>query len=117
MNAEKSPAGAGNAAPGHAVGNSNASIQPQPAAGKPPTKICRVLRCLVEGPCTSFELERQAHDHCPNSTVSDLKRMGLRIESELVEAPGFAGAVARIARYTLAPESRAKAQQILEARR
>jgi hypothetical protein len=61
---------------------------------------------LLRGPHTSFELEEFAHDHVPSSTIAELRRDGLRIHSELVAVPGYAGEKAHVARYTLDPSSR-----------
>ncbi len=72
-----------------------------------------MLRLLLARPHNSFELERLAHDHCPNSTISELKKHGLAIESEAVVVDGYLGSPARIARYTLTEGSRERALQLL----
>lgn len=83
------------------------------SAGRAPSKIQRVARCLLKGPCNRFELERQAHDHVPASTIQDLRAKGLVIHSKIVEVAGFAGAIARIAEYHLDPQSRELAAAIV----
>lgn len=110
MRADRPDGAAGNsAAPGLGGVVSATSITRQACAHKPPTKQARVLRCLIERPHTSFELERSAFDHCPNSTISELKKRGLVIHSEMVEVTGYAGVATRIAKYTLDESSRVKA--------
>jgi hypothetical protein len=78
------------------------------------SKRARVLRALLEhARVNRFELERLAADHCPASTISDLKRDGLRIASRIVVVPGYAGLPARIAEYQLDPGSRGAALEWL----
>ena len=54
-------------------------------------------------------------DHVLNSTVSELKRRGLEIDSKLICLPGYSRAGAYIALYTLAESSRQRAVQLIEA--
>lgn len=95
--------------------NSNAATMPHEAgAHKPPLKWCRVLRALLEGPHTSFELEKApVFDHSPNSTVSELRKRGLDTHSVPVVVPGYGGAPTRIAEYSLDPSSRSRAEALL----
>ena len=80
------------------------------------SKRSRVIARLLQGPATSFDLESDAHDHCPNSTVSELRREGVEIRSERVAVPGYGGTLAYIARYTLADGSRDLARQLMARR-
>lgn|GEM_PF-2755051 len=75
----------------------------------------RPQRALLTGPHNSFELEKApTFDHCPNSTVSELKkRHGLLIYTQMTRVAGYDGAGAIIAQYTLAAESRDKAEKLL----
>lgn len=93
----------------------NTSISSQPAAAhKARPKKLRLLDALLTGPKTSFELERApTFDHCANSTVSEWRKQGVEILTEMVTVSGYAGEPARIARYSLAAESRQRAQQIV----
>lgn len=77
------------------------------------TKRQRVLRVLLErSTATRFDLERLAHDHCPNSTIAELRADGLVIHSRLVSVPGFGGATAHIAEYRLDEASRSRAVEL-----
>lgn len=93
----------------------NHAIEPQLfAADKPTPKRLRLLAAILEGPKTSFELERApVWDHCANSTVSELRKAGIKILTEMVTVSGYRGEAARIARYSVAPESLTKAQHML----
>lgn len=92
-------------------------IEPQPVAAlKPEPKYCRVLRRLLEGPLHRFEAEKHpVSDHVLNSTVSQLKKRGLEINSKLICLPGYSGEDAYVALYELAAESRQKALQLIGA--
>jgi len=98
--------------------NRNAdTIAPQRTAGqsRPPAKIERVLAELIEGARTSRELEGPpCFDHCANATASDLKRLSVAIAAERVRINGFAGLPCWVARYSIAPEGRAFALELLE---
>lgn len=77
----------------------------------------RELRELLKGPRTSRELEREpVFDHCAHSTISELRKKGVDIDTEIVEIPGYAGLPARIARYTLTPSGRDRAMKLLGGR-
>lgn len=95
----------------------NTSIQPQHVAAlKPEPKYCRVLRRLLDGPLHRFEAEKfPVSDHVLNSTISELKKRGLGINSTLICLPGYSRAGAYVALYSLDPESRQKALQLIEA--
>lgn len=84
-------------------------------AHKPPLKWERTLGALLEGPKNSFELEKApVFDHCPNSTVSELKkRHGLIIITIMIRVPGYANEGAMIAEYHLDARSHAHARQLL----
>ena len=95
----------------------NSSIEPQrDAALKPRAKKLRLLAAILAGPKTSFELEKApVFDHCPNSTVSEWRKQGMAIRTEMVTVSGYAGEPAYIAKYSIAPESLARAKSLLEA--
>lgn len=87
---------------------------PESGALKPEPKYCRVLRRLLQGPLHRFEAERYpVSDHVLNSTVSELKKRGLEIHSILIHLPGYSRAGVYVAEYTLAPESRQRALQLI----
>lgn len=94
----------------------NSTIESQlDAAHKATPKKIRLITALLEGAKTSFELEKHpTYDHCPNSTVSELRKAGLAIHTEMTVVPGYGGEPARIARYSIAPESRGKALKLVE---
>lgn len=82
---------------------------------RPPSKISRVLARLLQGPATSRDLEAlPTCDHVAHSTAADLRRLGIAIDSEIVEVPGFAGEPTRVAKYSIRPGARAAAEQLLE---
>jgi hypothetical protein len=84
------------------------------AALKPRPKKIRLLDALVAGPKTSFELGRApTRDHCANSTVSEWRKQGIEILTEMVTVSGYQGEQARIAKYTLAESSRQRALQLI----
>ena len=85
------------------------------AAHKATPKKVRLLTALLEGPKTSFELEKAPiFDHCANSTVSELRKAGVEILTEMISVPGYGGEPARIARYSLTPKARDRALTIVE---
>ncbi|HMN42944.1 MAG TPA: helix-turn-helix domain-containing protein [Povalibacter sp.] len=76
------------------------------AALKPRAKKLRLLDALLTGPKTSFELEKApVFDHCANSTVSEWRKQGIDIRTEMVTVAGYGGEPAHIARYSLAPKA------------
>lgn len=84
------------------------------AALKPEPKYCRVLRRLLQGPLHRFEAEAYpVSDHVLNSTVSELKKRGVKITSGLICLPGFSRAGAYVALYKLADESRQRALELI----
>lgn len=92
------------------------TIQPFRTAGhpRPPAKIERVLAALLEAPRTTRELEHgPIFDHVGHSTAADLKRLGVLLHAERVEILGFAGQPAWVARYSIPPEGRAIAVELL----
>ncbi len=94
--------------------NSNAKSNQPLGALKPRAKKFRLLAALVTGPKTSFELERApVFDHCANSTVSEWRKKGLDIRTEMVTVAGYAGEPAHIARYSLTPEAFKRAINLL----
>ena len=91
------------------------SVRDCDGAHKPLLKWERTLGALVDGPKNSFELEKSpGFDHCPNSTVSELKkRHGLAIVTHMIRVRGYASEGAQIAEYHLAEQSREKAVALL----
>jgi hypothetical protein len=77
-----------------------------------PKKWKRILATLLSRSLNRFEAERQG-DHCMNSTVSKIEHKGVRILREPERVPGFAGTVAHVVRYRLAPTSRERALELL----
>lgn len=80
-------------------------------------KIARVLRAFLTRPTLNrFQAERDPAiaDHVLPSTVSELKRAGVRIASRLVKAHGYAGAPVWLAEYSLPLEAHAQAKRVLE---
>lgn len=93
-------------------------------AGKPsatslpaqPRKWQRTLREFLDRGARGlnrFECAREVRDHVLPTTVSQLERRGVRILRCTETVPGFMGAPTDCARYWLAPESRARAQELL----
>lgn len=95
----------------------NTTIEARHAAAlKPEPKYIRVLRRLLDGPLHRFEAEQYPiSDHVLNSTVSELKKRGLKITSELIHLPGYSRAGAYVALYTLGETSRQRALQLVGA--
>jgi hypothetical protein len=88
------------------------------AAHKATPKKIRLVEAIYDSPKTSFELEKHpTYDHCPNSTVSELRKAGIEIHTEMVTVPGYGGEPARIARYSLDPKSRERVRRMIEAYR
>lgn len=77
-------------------------------------KYKRVLRALLAGPLHRFEAEKfPVSDHCLPTTISELKKRGFNIHSQLIRLPGYGGQGAHVAQYSLAPESRALALSLV----
>jgi hypothetical protein len=109
VNSQSGPGAAGNSATDLIEGDA-ASFTPQFAA----RKWQRVLRALLDGPKTTRQLEGPpTFDHCGHSTASELRKMGVELQTDLVEIVGYAGLPARVARYSLTDAGRARALQIL----
>src|SRR5258705_493757 len=84
-------------------------------AVQPPRKWARILRALLDGRrLNRFEAARELRDWCLNTTVSQLERRGLRILRKDEVVPGAFGPV-HCCRYWLAPESTARAHELLGA--
>lgn len=79
-----------------------------------PRKWLRVLTALHAGKSFNrFQAERELADHCLNTTVSILQGKGLAILRRDEIVPGFQNIPTHVNRYWLAPESYAKARQLL----
>jgi hypothetical protein len=80
-----------------------------------PPKIARVLEALLQRPHTSRELElAPVFDHCSHSTVSDLRALGVDLTTKRVAIPGYGGADAHVARWTIPDAAKPQARQVLE---
>jgi len=88
--------------------------QQQIAALKPRAKKLRLLDALLTGPKTSFELAKApVWDSCPNSTVSEWRKHGLEIHTDMVVVPGYAGEPTHIAEYSLTPKAHEEASKLV----
>lgn len=67
------------------------------------TKKVRVFEALMRGERhTRFTAEKRLHDHCLNSTVSDLQRdYGLYISRKTITVPGYMGSPTQCCLYWL----------------
>lgn len=110
--------------PGAVAGNDDAPALCSPVSfrrialdGVPrnPSRRLRVLARLLQRPHNSFELATICQDDNPGSTIAGLRGDGLNITADFVHVPRFGGALTRIARYSLADESRERAQQMIQA--
>lgn len=80
----------------------------------PPLKWKRVLSAMLAGESFNrFEAERQLHDHCLHTTVSELEGRGVCILRQWESVPGYQNIPTRVVRYWLAPESRSRAMSLL----
>jgi len=81
-----------------------------------PTKIERVLRHLASGRSLNrFEAERELHDHCLHSTVSEIQGRGIPVFRHMEKVRGYQGCPARVARYRIATkEDRDRARELLK---
>ena len=69
---------------------------------RPPAKVERVLVALIERPHTTRELEQApVFDHVAHSTASELRRLGVALDTERVELRGYEGKPAFVARYSI----------------
>jgi len=87
---------------------------------RPETKVRRVIRFLASGrSLTRFIAERAVHDHCLNSTISEIeRRYGLQITRIPTKVRGFAGVPTRCFKYRLVTqEERDRAREILRGTR
>ena len=101
------PSGIGNGlVPQHSTTQSS---QPRTAR-----KWQRWLKAVLESPKTSRDLEKApVFDHVAHSTASEVRKMGIKVITEMVEIRGYAGEGARVARYSIAPEARDRAIRLL----
>lgn len=89
----------------------NETIQTQQACA---LKYQRVLKRLLDGPLHRFEAEKfPVSDHCLPSTISELKKRGIRIKPKMIRLSGFGGEGAHVAQYHLAEESRRLALELI----
>lgn len=78
-----------------------------------PRKWARITRALLDGRTLNrFDANREHRDSCLNTTISQLERRGLTILRKNETVPGAFGPV-HVCRYWLAPESRARALELL----
>jgi len=78
-----------------------------------PKKWKRILTTLLSRSLNRFEAERHGC-HCLNSTVSKIEHKGVTILREPERVPGFAGTVAHVMRYSIAPASRDRALELVK---
>lgn len=79
-----------------------------------PRKWQRWLAAVLESAKTSRELElAPVFDHCAHSTAAEVRKKGISVVAEIVEIRGYCGQPARIARYSIAPESVEAAKRLL----
>ena len=84
------------------------------SARKVPHKWQRWLTAVLESPKTSRELQHPpVFDHVAHSTASEVRKMGVEVITEMVTISGYVGEPARVARYSIAPESRDRAIRLL----
>lgn len=74
------------------------------------SKRQRVFEAFVRGEKhTRFSAERDLHDHCLPSTVSDLQRLeGVVISRKLISVPGYRGSPTICCLYWIEPDEVAK---------
>ena len=90
----------------------NATIGPQRIAARKKWK--RFLQAIYESPMTTRELEcSPVFDHCAHSTAAEIRKKGIVINTEIIKIDGYAGEAAYIPKYSLAPESRERAREML----
>ena len=90
------------------------STQPNHSTTEPPRKWRRVLAAMTHGKTFNrFEAERELSDHCLHTTVASLQARGVVIDRSDETVPEFAGISTHVKRYRLAPESRARAAELL----
>lgn len=70
------------------------------------TKVLRVLSAFMSGEKhTRFTAERELHDHCLNSTVSELQRdYGVKISRKFITVPGYMSSSTRCCLYWMDSE-------------
>lgn len=84
-----------------------------PGAAQPPRKWARILAYLLAGRSLNrFEAYRELRDSCLNTTVSQIEHRGVKVSRKEETVPGAFGPV-RCCRYWLAPESLARARELL----
>lgn len=107
----------GTGIPGQRQDQGNADTVPRGrAAGqpRPPAKRERFLAELLRGPRDSRQLESEpVFDHVAPSTASELKKLGVAIESRRIEVKGFQGLPAWIAQYEIPEHGRSFAIWLL----
>ena len=80
------------------------------------SKIYSVLEALANGQTLNrFEAERCLHDHCLNSTISEIQnRLGVFIHRKSEKVPCLGGTKrVKVNRYRLFPDQVEKAQKLL----
>lgn len=106
MTINKKPGGAGGRTPG-LEGTS------KPHVSSTARKWQRVLRAFADGRSLNrWEAVRELRDWCLHTTVAGLEARGVRIDRVDEVVPGQFGPI-HCKRYRLAPESRAKAAELL----
>ena len=81
---------------------------------KPARKITRTLEGLTRRSWNRFEAERDLHDHCLPSTVSEIqKTYDITVARKFETVPGYQGIPTKCCRYWLNQPEKAKAMKIL----
>ena len=100
-------------------------MAPREEDQRPELKWRRTLRALLERSGSDHPrdwlnrmlAERLCGDHVLPSTIAELARTkGLIFHKQDLEVAGYAGELARVTAYRLAPESLQRARELLEAR-
>lgn len=89
-----------------------------PAGARPARQWERVLRGLLGGPLDTRRMAGPPfYAHAGHSAAAELRKKGLELDVEMVRIVGYAGAITRIARYSLRAESRERAERLLAGER
>jgi hypothetical protein len=94
------------------------SVLQKADANRPEKQWRRAVRAFQHGPLTSRQLAGPpVYASAGHSLVAELRSKRLEFDVEMVVVTGFGGVPTRIAKYTLRPESRQRAEDLLAGRR
>ena len=100
-----------------AAGTGDISNNIQAANPKPIRKNCKlhaVLAHLARGNSMNrFQAEKICHDHCLNSTISDIEKRGITVNRKTEVVPGYQNSRVHCTRYWLESEEITKAAKLL----